>query len=231
MMLVKNQKDYNKAKWVAGIWTLIAYAGAVLIGFIGIAFIHGGMIDSGSASLLTDNANKGYEMIFPVLVNMFMLPAVAGFLLSGSISAMMSTASSEIILTSSAITEDIYGNYSKKRMSQKKALWFNRIITLIVGLAAFFLAISANESIFGLVSYAWSGIGSSFGPALLLLLFWKKFSRAGVIASLLSGTLSTIIWKNLFEQDTGVSERLASFVFAMFMAVLFSYLIPEKNKK
>jgi sodium/proline symporter len=230
MMVVKNQKDYNKAKWVAGLWTLIAYAGALLIGFIGIVFVQNGMIGGDSFNHLTDTANKGNELIFPILVNMFMMPVIAGFLLSGAISAMMSTASSEIILCSSAITEDIYGNYSRKKMSQKKALWFNRIITLVVGLIAFLMALTVKDSVYGLVSYAWSGIGSSFGPALLLVLFWKKVSRSGVIASLISGTVSTIIWKELLEKPTEISERLASFIFAFAMAVLFSLLFPEKKK-
>lgn len=230
MMLVKNQKDYNKAKWVAGSWTLFAYAGAILIGFIGIVFMKEGLIGSDSALALSDKAGKGYELIFPIMVNMFMLPVIAGFLLSGAISAMMSTASSEIILCSSAITEDIHGNYAKKKMSEKRALWFNRIITLVVGLVAFFLAISSLESIFSLVSYAWSGIGSSFGPVLLLLLFWKRLSRAGVIASLLSGSIGTIIWKQFFEGPTEISERLTSFIFAFVMAVLFSLILPEKKK-
>jgi sodium/proline symporter len=99
-----------------------------------------------------------------------------------------------------------------------------------VGLLAFVMALLVKDSVFGLVSYAWSGIGSSFGPALLLLLFWKKFSRAGVVASLISGTTGTILWKTFFEQSTGISERLTSFIFAFLMAVFFSYLFPEKQK-
>ena len=228
MMVLKNKKDYDKAKWVAGLWTLFAYAGALLIGFIGIVFVQEGLL--GKESILNLTADKGNELIFPVLVNAFMAPVIAGFLLSGAISAMMSTASSEIILCSSAITEDIYGNYSKKKMKIKKELWFNRIITLMVGLVAFLLALNPSDSIFKMVSYAWSGIGSSFGPAILLVLFWKKVSRAGVIASLLSGTLGTIFWKEFFEKPTGISERLTSFIFAFSMAILFSLILPEKEK-
>jgi sodium/proline symporter len=114
-------------------------------------------------------------------------------------------------------------------MEAKRALWFNRLVTLAVGLAAFFLALAVKDSVFGLVSYAWSGIGSSFGPALLLILFWKRVSRAGVIASLLSGTFGTIVWKSLFQASTGISERLTSFVFALAMAVIFSLVFPEKG--
>jgi sodium/proline symporter len=227
MMVIRNEKDYKKAKWVAGVWTLFAYAGALMIGFTGIVFVQEGLIGGDAATRLA--AQGGNELIFPVMVNDFMLPVIAGFLLSGAVSAMMSTASSEIILTSSAITEDIYGNYAKKKMAQKKELWFNRIITLLVGLVAFLLALNPGDSIFKMVSYAWSGIGSSFGPALLLVLFWKKVSRAGVIASLLSGTIGTIIWKEFFEKPTEISERLTSFIFAFTMAVIFSLLFPEKK--
>jgi sodium/proline symporter len=102
-------------------------------------------------------------------------------------------------------------------------------MTFVVGAVAIVLALTMQDTVYGLVSYAWSGIGSSFGPALLLLLFWKKFSRAGIFASLISGTLSTVIWKNFFEASTGVSERLASFIIAFTLAVAFSFLIPEKK--
>ena len=230
LMLVRSRKDYNRGKWVAGIWTLLAYAGAILIGFIGIAFVQEGLLGGDAVARLSDTGHKGFELIFPILVNAFMLPVLAGIMLSGAISAMMSTASSEIILCSSAITEDIHGNFAKKKMQAKRALWFNRLITLAIGLVAFGLAMLVKDSVFGLVSYAWSGIGSSFGPALLLILFWKRVSRAGVIASLLSGAFGTILWKYFFEKDTGISERLTSFVFAFVMAVLFSLLFPEKKK-
>jgi sodium/proline symporter len=229
MMLIRNERDYGRAKWVAGSWTLFAYAGALLIGFLGMVFVKGGLVGADAVSRLS--AAGGHELVFPVLVNTFMPLVIAGFLLSGAVSAMMSTASAEIILCSSAITEDLHGNFAKKRMARNKALWFNRFVTLLVGLAAFFLALNPGDSIFKMVSYAWSGIGSSFGPALLLVLFWKRVSRAGVIASLLSGTIGTIVWKEFFEKPTAVSERLTSFLFAFAMAVLFSLLFPEKREK
>ena len=109
-------------------------------------------------------------------------------------------------------------------------LRLNQVVTLVVGALAILLALTMENTVYSLVSYAWSGIGSSFGPALILLLFWKKFSRAGVFASLITGTVATVIWKNLFEQPTGVSERLASFVLSFSMAVLFSLLMPEKER-
>ncbi|HNX97670.1 MAG TPA: sodium/proline symporter, partial [Candidatus Aminicenantes bacterium] len=91
MMMMRSERDYRKAQWVAGIWTLFAYAGALLIGFLGVVFVGEGAIGAGAVARLT--ASKGYELIFPVLVNAFMPAVVAGFLLSGALSAMMSTAS------------------------------------------------------------------------------------------------------------------------------------------
>ncbi len=225
MMAIKNKKDIRNAKGVAIVWTLIAYIGALAIGILGFVLMKNHYFD-GSATALAGDPEK----ILPVLINTFVGPVIAGLLLSGAISAMMSTASSEIIVSSSSITEDIYGNLARKKQNGKKLLTLNRLVTLGVGLLAFVLAMTVKDSVYGLVSYAWSGIGSSFGPALLLILFWKRISRAGVIASLISGTVGTILWKMFLLGPTGISERLGSFVFALLMSVLFSYIFPEKNK-
>ncbi|MBI4802100.1 MAG: sodium/proline symporter [Elusimicrobia bacterium] len=231
MMAIRDKKEVTAAKWVAAGWTVLAYGGALMIGLLGYAFAQNGVLPAQSLAKLSDTKANGCELILPVLINFFVTPVVGGVLLCGAISAMMSTASSEIIVSSSSVTEDIYGAFSKKQMTPKQSLRFNRWVTLAFGLAAFIMALTVKDSVYGLVSYAWSGIGSSFGPALLLLLYWKKFSRAGVIASLISGTAGTIIWKTwLVGPSGGISERLASFVFAFLMAVLFSYLFPEKSE-
>jgi sodium/proline symporter len=225
MMAIRNKNEVRRAQWVASTWTLLAYIGAILIGIFGVAFVKGGIL-AGDETRLAQDAEK----ILPVMVVTLVNPILAGILLSGVISAMMSTASSEVTVSSASITEDIYSNLKRTATSPKKMLRLNQLMTLSVGVVAIILALTMQDTVYSLVSYAWSGIGSSFGPALLLLLFWKKFSRAGVFASLISGTVSTVIWKNFFEQSTGVSERLASFIFAFLMALLFSLLIPEKER-
>jgi sodium/proline symporter len=224
MMAIRNEQDVRKAKWVASIWTLLAYVGAILIGLFGIAFIGSGHLVAGAENLAGDA-----EKILPVMVVTLVNPILAGFLLSGVISAMMSTASTELTVSSASISEDIVIRFRKKSMENRRKLWLNKLLTFTVGVVAIVLALTMQDTVYGLVSYAWSGIGSSFGPALLLILFWKKVSRAGVYASLICGTAGTIIWKNFFEADTGVSERLTSFVFSFLMAVLFSLLVPEKK--
>ena len=168
------------------------------------------------------------EKILPAMVHTLVNPILAGVLLSGVISAMMSTASSEVTVSSASFSEDVFAMLRKKAATPKGMLVVNQVATLVVGAVAIVLALTMRDTVYSLVSYAWSGIGSSFGPALMLLLFWKRFSRAGVFASLVTGTVATVVWKNLFEQPTGVSERLASYVVAFAMAVLFSLLFPEK---
>jgi len=223
MMAIRNQGEVRSARNVAMIWTGLAYAGAVLIGLFGIGFVQSGYL-AGEADALAADAEK----ILPVMVVLFVNPILAGVLLSGVISAMMSTASSELTVSSASITEDLLPSKQMNFLSNKRRLLINQGMTLAVGVVAILLALGMSETVYGLVSYAWSGIGSSFGPALLLLLFWKGFSRAGVYASLIIGTVSTVIWKQLFEEPTGVSERLASFVAAFVMAVVFSLAFPEK---
>lgn len=225
MMAIRNERDVKKAKWVATTWTILAYIGAILIGLFGIAFVQDGYLGQEQGKLAADA-----EKILPVMVMTLVNPILAGFLLSGVISAMMSTAATELTVSSASLGEDIIGTLRKAMLDDRKKLLINKILTLTVGIAAFILAITLTKTVYGLVSYAWSGIGSSFGPALLLILFWKKVSRAGIYASLITGTTMTIIWDVFFEEHTDISERLASFVLAFILAVIFSLIYPEKRE-
>ncbi len=224
MMALRNAKDGNTAQWVATIWTIIAYTGAIIIGIAGYALIKGGV-----AGIETARVAKDAEQIMPSLVVGLMQPILAGILLSGAVSAMMSTASSELIVCSSSMSEDLYANISRKPYKGLNMLLLNKILTLGVGVVAMLLVIFMKDTVYSLVSYAWAGIGSSFGPALLLLLFWKRFSRAGLFASLICGTIGAIVWKTLLIGPTGISERFGSFVFAFAMAVLASLIWPERK--
>ena len=224
MMALKNQKDRKNAQWIAIFWTSFAYAGAFLIGLLGYELVKTGLLGDVSAKLALDA-----EKIMPVMVMTLFTPILAGILLSGAVSAMMSTASSQLMVCSSAMSEDLYEPLSKKRISERRMLWLNKLLTLLVGFFAFLLALSMEDTVYGLVSYAWSGIGASFGPAIVLLLFWKRMSRAGVFASLIGGTLSAILWKTFLLAPTGISERLSSYVISFSLAVICSLLFPEKN--
>lgn len=225
MMAMRSKKETRQSRWLAISWTLLAYIGAFMIGIIGYKLVQAGLLGDAASSVANDS-----EKIMPILVMTLLNPILAGILLSGAVSAMMSTASSQLMVVSSSMTEDFYAHLAKKKIAEKRMLFLNRILTLVVGLVGFLLAITMKDTVYGLVSYAWSGIGASFGPAIVLLIFWKKLSRAGVFASLITGTLSAVIWKTWLVEPTGISERLASYLLATLMAVLFSYIIPEKTK-
>jgi sodium/proline symporter len=224
MMAMRSKKETRQSRWVAVSWTLLAYIGAFMIGIIGYQLVQAGALGDDAAIIATDS-----EKIMPVMVMTLLNPILAGILLSGAVSAMMSTASSQLMVVSSAMTEDFYLHIAKKKINQKRLLFLNKILTLAVGVAGFLLAITMEDSVYGLVSYAWSGIGASFGPAIVLLIFWKRLSRAGVFASLITGTLSAVIWKTWLAEPTGISERLASYLLAFGMAVLFSLILPEAS--
>jgi len=224
MMAMQNPAETKRARVVAIGWTLIAYSGAFLIGIIGFNMVQAGLMGEGAAAIAADA-----EKVMPIMVITLVNPLLAGILLSGAVSAMMSTASSQLIVVSSSITEDIVTNLQRKQMPEGRMLFLNKVLTLMVGVVAFILVLTMEDTVYGLVSYAWSGIGASFGPAVLLLLFWKKFSRAGVYASLITGTLSAIVWKTWLADPTGISERLASYLLAFAAAVIFSLLFPERK--
>lgn len=224
MMAMRDPASTRRARIVAIAWTLLAYAGAFLTGIIGYRMVMSGLMGEGAAIIAADA-----EKIMPVMVMTLLNPLLAGVLLSGAVSAMMSTASSQLIVVSSSITEDIWSNLRKRPMAEKRLLFLNKFLTLMVGVVAFVLVLTMEDTVYGLVSYAWSGIGASFGPAVILLLFWKRFSRAGIYASLITGTLSAIVWKSWLADLTGISERLASYLLAFIAAVVFSLLLPEKR--
>ncbi len=224
MMAIRSAKDVKTAVRVASVWTLFAYAGAILIGMIGVAFVQSGAVGGGVGKL------ADAEKILPAMVTTLVTPILAGVLLSGVISAMMSTASSEVTVSSASFSEDVVAMLRKKAATPRGMLLLNQGATVAVGAIAIVLPLTMRDTVYSLVSYAWSGIGSSFGPALVLLLFWKRLSRAGVFASLVTGTVATVVWKSFLEQPTGVSERLASYVVALAMAVAFSLAFPEKRR-
>jgi sodium/proline symporter len=225
MMAMRNKKEVRQSRWLAIAWTLLAYGGAFMIGIIGFRLVQAGALGNAATSVANDA-----EKILPIMVITLLNPILAGILLSGAVSAMMSTASSQLMVVSSSMTEDFYSQVAKKKMDQKRLLFLNKILTLVVGLVGFLLAIVMEDTVYGLVSYAWSGIGASFGPAIVLLIFWKRLSRAGVFASLITGTLSAVIWKTWLLEPTGISERLASYLLAFILAIVFSLVFPEKKK-
>ena len=209
-MAIRSSKDVKIARRIAVAWALPGITGAFLVGLVALVYF-------GPEYFLTVDP----EQSMPVLAKNLLHPVLAGLFISGAVAAMMSTADSQLLVSTSAITEDFYHQYLGKDISQEVLVKFSRIMIVVLGLVAYGIAIFSEiqgKKIFGVVSYAWSGLGSAFGPALVMALWWKKTTRKGIIAGLLVGFITTIVWANIPELKVLVTERLSSFIFA-FLAV------------
>jgi len=223
-MAIRSVAEVKKARIIATLWAIPGISGAFLIGVIGMGYFGEDYFKKFIAInelpfvLIKD---IDVEHVMPILAQ-HLLPAwLAGLLISGAVAAMMSTADSQLLVSTSAISEDLGVNVLKKR----NKLFNSRVITVFLGIFAYLVAMYSEwsgKTIFSIVSFAWSGLGSSFGPALLLTLWWKGVTRKGIIAGLFTGSITTIIWgSNLYLQSI-VTERFISFALAFVAIIIIS---------
>ena len=217
-LALKNEKEAKKGRIVAAAWTIPAFIGAFLIGIVGIG-LHG------STTFLDDP-----EKLLPTLAIDLLPLLIAGIFISGAIAAMMSTADSQLIVMTSSLTEDIMTKLLNMKLSQKQLVMWSRVFTVILGVASFIFAVFAKELVFNIVSYAWSILGAGMGPVILLSLYWKKLTKAGVLTSLITGTLATLIWKNVAGLEGLISHRFAAFVISITLTIIVSILTAKKSK-
>jgi len=219
-MAIRNPIDVKKARTIAILWALPGITGSFLIGLVALNYYGPEYFNYFDV-----------EQAMPLLALELLPPVFAGLLISGAVAAMMSTADSQLLVSTSAITEDFIHQYLGINISNKALVRLSRFTIVILGLFAFgiaYLSELQQRNIFGVVSYAWSGLGSAFGPALLLSLWWSDTTRKGIIAGLLTGFLTTIIWANT-DLKLIVTERLVSFVFAFLMVVIVSRIDKDKT--
>tara|TARA_B100000315_G_scaffold260719_1_gene324428 strand:- start:22138 stop:23595 length:1458 start_codon:yes stop_codon:yes gene_type:complete len=220
-MAIRSVSEVKRARTIAILWALPGITGAFLIGLAALSYFGPEYF-----------AKVDVEQAMPLLAKELLPAIVAGLFISGAVAAMMSTADSQLLVSTSAITEDFIHQYLGKEMTNQKLVTLSRITIVILGLFAYILAVMSEtrgNNIFSVVSYAWSGLGSAFGPALVLTLWWKKTTRNGIIAGLLTGFFTTVIWANIDFLQSIVTERLVSFVFA-FAAVITVSLIDQSKK-
>lgn len=218
-MAIKHSENIKKGRIIAYSWAIPAFAGAFILGLIGLSLY-------GSAEL------KDVENIMPLLANQLLPAWLAGIILSGAIAAMMSTADSQLLVISSSVLEDIYYKTFNKNINERSLLLLSRIITIAVGLFGFLVAILSKKLVFALVSYAWAGLGAAFGPALICILKWEKTTGQGVIAGMLTGALTVVVWSNIYVLNDQLNARFVSFVFAFIAIIFTTYLTQgESNNK
>jgi len=222
-MSIKNPDDLRKGTVIAGIWATGAFLGAVMIGLAAIAKF-------GSNDLIATLGLSDAEQIMPYMVQMFFPAWMAGILISGAIAAMMSTADSQLIVSTSAVSEDIYHQLINKNANQKKLLLISRVTTLLIGSVALLLALTAEQLVYWMVLFAWAGLGSAFGPPLLLSLWWKKVSKAGVVSGMIVGTVVVVVWYYVPVLKDNLYEIIPGFFASLITTVLVSLFSRMRDK-
>jgi sodium/proline symporter len=160
--------------------------------------------------------------VFIELAMILFNPWVAGILLSAILAAVMSTLSCQLLVCSSAITEDLYKAFLRKGASQRELVWVGRFMVLLVALIAIALAANPENRVLGLVSYAWAGFGAAFGPVVLISVMWSRMTRNGALAGMLVGAVTVIVWKQFAWLD--LYEIIPGFLFACIAIVVVSLM-------
>ncbi|MGB4204708.1 MAG: sodium/proline symporter [Bacteroidales bacterium] len=169
---------------------------------------------------------KDPEMIYLVLSSQYFGPMLYGLLVGGVFAAILSTADSQLLVVASTFARDLYEKIiaAKTIISEKKKLRLSRVVLIVSGILALFLAYIAQDLVFWLVLFAWAGLGASLGPALIMSLFWKKTTRTGVFAGMITGAFITIAWKLWLKEPTGIYELIPGFSIALLIIVIVSLL-------
>ncbi|WXB91429.1 sodium/proline symporter PutP [Metabacillus sp. FJAT-53654] len=214
-MAITSVKEIKKARRIGMSWMIFSSIGAILTGFLGIAYY------SKEGMKISDP-----ETIFIELGNILFHPIITGFLISAILAAVMSTISSQLLVTSSSLTEDLYKTFFRRSASDKELVFMGRLSVLVVSILALCLAWTQNNTILGLVSYAWAGFGAAFGPVIILSLYWSRMTKWGALAGMIIGAVTVIVWSKLGLSDV-LYEIIPGFV-ASLLAVYIVSLLTSK---
>ena len=204
-MAADSHRTIRSARRISMTWMILCLAGTIAVGFFGIAYFHNNPAQAGN---VTENGERVFIELAKILFN----PWVAGVLLSAILAAVMSTLSCQLLVCSSAITEDLYKAFLRKNASQFELVWIGRVMVLVVALVAIALAANPDNRVLGLVSYAWAGFGAAFGPVILISVMWRRMTRNGALAGMVVGAGTVLIWKQYAWLD--LYEIIPGFIFA-----------------
>lgn len=191
------------------IWVSITLTAAVAIGIIGKAYM----------PELADG-----ETIYMTMIDKMFPDVIAGVLLTAILAAIMSTASSQLLVTASSVSRDLYALLFKKSTEGTAIVWVSRITVMVVSIIAILIALDADSSVFGLVACAWGGFGAAFGPLLLFSLFWKRMTLTGAVAGMIAGGVTDLLWYSMKSNGGifSVYEILPGFIVSAVFIVVFS---------
>jgi len=221
-MGIDSADNIKDARKIAMVWVIISLASAMFIGVIGRAY-------SGAAPL----AGTESEKIFMIMVQSLFVTFLAGIMLSAILAAIMSTADSQLLVAASSISEDFYKAIFKKEAGQKELVWAGRAAVIIISIVAYSISLNPNSSVFKVVSFAWAGLGATFGPIIIMALFWRRTTGKGALAGVLAGGITVLVWKNLSSLGGifTLYEIVPAFILSMAAIIIVSLLDEEPSKE
>ncbi|VFQ44685.1 sodium/proline symporter [Desulfoluna butyratoxydans] len=217
-MAIRTTAEIRKAKTIAMLWVVASLSFAVVVGLVGLVCLD------------VPLAAGDQEKIFMVMVDQLVPTVLAGVFLAAILAAIMSTADSQLLVTSSALTEDFYKVLFRKEASDAELVWVSRCAVMLVAVFAWMFARNPDSSVLGLVSYAWAGFGATFGPIILLSLYWKRMTRNGALAGIVAGGVTVIVWKQLTGGFLGLFdlyEIVPGFLVSIVVIVAVSLMDKE----
>lgn len=216
-MAIKDVKEMKKARRVGMGWMLFSLFGAMFTGLVGIAYF-------------SDAPLQNAETVFIILAEQLFPSIVTGILLAAILAAVMSTISAQLLVTSSALTEDFYKAFLKRNASDKELVFIGRMAVLVVSIIAIAMAFNPSETILNLVGYAWAGFGAAFGPIILLSLYWKRMTKWGALAGMIAGAATVIIWESI-DRFAEVYEIIPGFIAGTLAIIIVSLITPKPSDK
>ena len=220
-MSIDDPKNLRIAAVIGTLWNIILGLGAVSIGLLG-------RVVMPRAESLPD---ADPEMVYLVLSSQYFGPALYGLLVGGVFAAILSTADSQLLVVASTFVRDVYEKILRKRseIDEHAKLKLSRYVVVLAGIIALVLAYVAEDLVFWLVLFAWGGLGASFGPALILSLYWRKTTHHGIFAGMLCGTVVTIAWKLVLAESTGLYELVPAFFLSTSAIVAVSLMTRRRG--
>ncbi|HSK40413.1 MAG TPA: sodium/proline symporter PutP [Arenibaculum sp.] len=198
-MGIRSSDDVPAARLIGMSWMVASLFGAIFTGFVAIAWFRDRPLD---------NAETAFIQLTQLLFN----PWIAGILLAAILAAIMSTVDSQLLVSSSTLTEDFYKAFLRRSAGERELVWVGRFAVLLIALIAVLLARNPESTVLGLVSYAWAGFGAAFGPVVLLSLLWRRMTRNGALAGIVAGTVTMLVWAELDGGVFDLYEILPGFV-------------------
>ena len=219
-MAIEDENKLVLSRRVASIWVTIAMGVAIFIGVVGL-----GVVNAGNMEALEDSERVIIALTNILSQNGFLAAVLGGVILAGILAATMSTADSQMLVAASGVSENIVQDFFGKKLTEKQSLMVARATILVIAAIGLFLARDPNSSVFGIVSFAWAGMGAAFAGVMICALFWKRTTLQGALAGMVSGGAMVFIWKYAVRPMGGILdiyELLPAFLVSLAMIIVVS---------